>query len=109
MIDDWQRRGVGTLLLEIISARAREEGITTFTALMLATNQEMMDLLKELDPMRIVDREAGTVEIEVPIPPIGLAPALRKLVRIAAEHDVAVPPLHNNRMLRLAGRNRVSA
>ena len=29
VIDDWQRRGVGTLLLDVISARAREEGITT--------------------------------------------------------------------------------
>ena len=91
VIDDWQQRGVGTLLLEVISARAREEGITTFTALMLAANQEMMDLLKELDPMRIVDREAGTVEIEVPIPSVGLAPNLRRLIRIAAQHDVAVP------------------
>jgi GNAT superfamily N-acetyltransferase len=109
VIDDWQRRGVGTVLLEVISARAREEGITTFTALMLATNQEMMDLLKELDPMRIVDREAGTVEIEVPIPPIGLAPALRKLIRIAAQHDVAVPPLRNSRMLRLAAQDRPSS
>ena len=32
VIDDWQRRGLGTLLLEVISARAREERITTFTA-----------------------------------------------------------------------------
>ena len=57
----------------------------------LATNQEMMDLLKRLDPMRIVDQESGTVEIEVPIPAIGLAPTLRKLLRIAASNDVAVP------------------
>jgi GNAT superfamily N-acetyltransferase len=46
VIDDWQRRGLGTLLLEVISARARTEGITRFTALMLATNKEMMDLCR---------------------------------------------------------------
>ncbi len=91
VIDDWQGRGVGTLLLEVISARAREEGVTTFTALLLATNEEMLDLLGRLDPVRIVDREAGTVEIEVPVPEIGVAPALRKLLRIAASTDVAVP------------------
>ena len=102
VIDDWQRLGVGGLLLEVLSARAREEGIKSFTALMLATNRKMMVLLKELDPVRVVDREKGTLEIEVPIPKIGLAPALTKLIRIAAQHDVAVPPDRNNRM-RIAG------
>jgi GNAT superfamily N-acetyltransferase len=105
VIDDWQRLGVGGLLLEVLSARAREEGIDTFTALMLATNRKTMVLLKTLDPMTVVDREKGMVEIEVPIPKLGLAPALRKLIRIAAQHDVAVPPDHNNRM-RLANRAR---
>ena len=84
VIDDWQRRGLGTLLLEVISARAREEGITTLTALILASNQEMMELLNSLGPVRIVDRDPGTVEIEMPIPAVGLSPALSKLLRIAA-------------------------
>jgi GNAT superfamily N-acetyltransferase len=91
VIDDWQRRGLGTLLLKVTSARAREERITTFTALMLASNQEMMDVLKSLGPVRIVDRDAGTVEIEMPIPAVGLSPALSKLLRIAARNEVAVP------------------
>ena len=98
MIDDWQRLGVGGLLLEVLSARAREEGIKTFTATMLATNRKMMRLLNQLDPVRIVDREKGVVEVEMPIQEVGLAPALRKLIRIAAQHDVAIPPAHNNRM-----------
>jgi GNAT superfamily N-acetyltransferase len=103
VIDDWQGRGLGTLLLEVISARAREEGVTTFTALMLATNQEMMDLLAQLDPMRVLNRETGRVEIEVPIPPVGLAPALQKLIRIAAQHDVAVPLADQSGPRRVAG------
>lgn len=91
VIDDWQGRGLGTLLLEAISARARDEGITSFTALMLATNEEMMDLLARLDPVRIIDREPGTIEIEVAIPEAGVAPALKKVLQIAANNDVAVP------------------
>ena len=39
------REGLGTLLLDAISARARAEGIRTFSALVLATNDEMLDLL----------------------------------------------------------------
>ena len=90
--DDWQGRGVGTLLVEVLSARAREEGIRSFTALMLADNADMMDVLSRLAPVRVVDREAGTVEIEMPIPEAGLAPALKKLLRISAGHDLVVAP-----------------
>ena len=92
--DDWQGKGVGTLLLEVLCARAREEGITSFTALMLATNRTMMELLEQLGPVRIVDHETFTVEVEVPNPRITVSPALKKLVRIAAQHDVAAPLSH---------------
>jgi GNAT superfamily N-acetyltransferase len=91
VVDDWQGRGLGTLLLDVISARAHQEGVRTFTAWMLAQNREMMDLLQHLGPVKVVDREAGTVEIEVRLPAAGAAPELRELLRVAAEHDVAVP------------------
>ena len=86
VVDDWQARGLGTLLLGVISARAREEGIRRFTGLLLASNKEMLDVLEHLVPVRVIDRELGTVEIEVPIPKVGLSPTLRKLLRIAASH-----------------------
>ncbi len=92
VIDDWQGRGLGTLLLDAISARARAEGVKTFTALMLAENREMLDLLKRLGPVRVVDRASGSLEIEVPIPAAGAPPALSELLRISARHDVVVPP-----------------
>ena len=60
VIDDWQQRGLGTQLLAVLSARARNEGIKSFTALMLATNREMMELLERLGPVRMLDRELGT-------------------------------------------------
>jgi GNAT superfamily N-acetyltransferase len=46
VIDEWQGRGLGTVLLEVIGARARREGIATFTALMLATNHQMIEVLE---------------------------------------------------------------
>jgi GNAT superfamily N-acetyltransferase len=91
VIDDWQGRGLGTLLLEVLSARARQEGIRTFTAVLLATNREMLDLLGGLDRVRVLERDLGTIEVEVAIPDIGLATALRKLLRIAARADVVLP------------------
>jgi GNAT superfamily N-acetyltransferase len=71
VVDDWQGRGLGTLLLEVLGVRARHEGIRTFTALMLVRNAQMMDLFEQLGPVRIVGRAAGTVEIEVAIPDRG--------------------------------------
>jgi GNAT superfamily N-acetyltransferase len=89
--DDWQNRGLGTLLVQVLSARARAEGITSFSALMLASNQEMLELLEGLGPVRVVDREQGTVEVEMPIPQVGLSPALRKLLRVSSQTDVVAP------------------
>ena len=99
VIDDWQGRGLGTVLLDVISARAREEGIRSFTALLLAANHEMLDLFGQLGPVRTVDQASGTVEIEVAVPAVGVSPELRKLIGIVARHDVAVP---------LAGRRRTA-
>jgi GNAT superfamily N-acetyltransferase len=91
VIDDWQGRGLGTQLLKAISARARDEGIKTFTALVLAQNHEMLDLLGRLGPARVVDQATGVLQIEVPIPAVGVAPALKNLLSVAAKHDVVIP------------------
>ena len=91
VVDDWQGRGLGTLLLEGITMRAREEGVDTFTALMLAENTQMMDLLERLGAVRVVDRAAGAVEVEVHLPAIGVSPELRKLIRLAAASYIAIP------------------
>ena len=89
VVDDWQGRGVGTLLLELLTARAREEGVTSFTALMLATNTEMMDLLESIGPVEVLDRDAGTVEVETPLAGHGIPPQLRELLRLSARSDAA--------------------
>ena len=104
VIDDWQGKGVGTLLLEVLAARARAEGIHTFTALMLATNDEMLDVFKALGPIQMVDRELATVEIEMPIPEVGLSPVLKKLLRVAARNNVVLPLEDRNHRPRLSQR-----
>jgi RimJ/RimL family protein N-acetyltransferase len=68
VIDEWQGRGVGTELLKVLCARARDEGITTLTAVMLATNAEMMDVLEHLGPVRVIERDGPTLVAEVPNP-----------------------------------------
>jgi GNAT superfamily N-acetyltransferase len=81
VVDAWQNRGLGTLLLGALAERARREGITTFTGLLLASNREMLELLEHVARVRIVDRQTGTVEVEVDLPEVGIGPGLRKLLR----------------------------
>jgi nucleotide-binding universal stress UspA family protein/RimJ/RimL family protein N-acetyltransferase len=48
VVDDWQGRGVGGVLLDALADRAREEGIRRFTATVLATNEEARALVSRL-------------------------------------------------------------
>jgi RimJ/RimL family protein N-acetyltransferase len=82
--DDWQGRGVGTTLLELLADRARAEGISRFTALILARNQSMLALVEDLGTVRTIERTAGTIEVEITLPPNGTGPQLRKLLRDSA-------------------------
>jgi GNAT superfamily N-acetyltransferase len=90
VIDQWQGRGVGTLLLELIGCRARDEGIETFTAMALASNHEIMELLQGLGPVAVLERDTGVVQVETPVPHAGLSPVLKKLLTVAARRANAV-------------------
>jgi GNAT superfamily N-acetyltransferase len=93
--DDWQGRGLGTALLGLLADRARAEGISRFTALLLATNRAMLDLLKDLGPVRILQLGSGTTELEITLPRRGAGPHLRELLRGSASGRyklIAAPP-----------------
>ena len=65
VLETWQGRGIGKALLSELATRAREEGISCFTALMLADNRAMRRLFASLGPPRVLSREAGAVELAV--------------------------------------------
>jgi len=60
VVDDMQRRGIGTLLLTRLAAAARERGIETFRAEVLRSNTPMNHLLHELDEDARPSEEDGT-------------------------------------------------
>ncbi len=88
VVDEWQGRGLGTALLELLTDRARAEGVGRFTATMLATNREMLELLEELGPVRVLGRSAGTVEVEITLPGTGMGPHLQELLRASASDRI---------------------
>ena len=66
--DDWQGRGVASQLLSRLAARAREEGVTTFRAPVLAQNASAIALLRRLGDSETthLGRE---VELEIDLTP----------------------------------------
>lgn len=82
--DDWQGRGLGSLLLDRLAERAREEGIERFSASVLGENPEALGLLAKIGPAshRV---EGGVIELVVELPPErGAGPRLAAMLRALA-------------------------
>jgi GNAT superfamily N-acetyltransferase len=89
VVDDWQGHGIGSLLAGKLAKRARQEGITCFTALALAENDAMLGLLQELGQVRTGPTQLGTVELAVDLPDEGIS-RVRRLLRAVARGDITV-------------------
>jgi RimJ/RimL family protein N-acetyltransferase len=67
VIDSWQRRGLGTVLLRELAQRAAEEGIRHFTAEILADNRPMLSLAHQLGHAETT-RDGLTVSARIDLP-----------------------------------------
>jgi RimJ/RimL family protein N-acetyltransferase len=90
--DEWQGRGVGTVLLEHLAERAREEGVARFTALVARDNRPVQGLLERIGPVRVVHHDGATAEYEIELAPRGLGAQLREALRVAAAGELRLPP-----------------
>jgi GNAT superfamily N-acetyltransferase len=84
--DDWQGRGLGGLLLERLSERARAIGVTEFTASLLTANRAMLALFERLGEMQVTHDSGTTARLTVCLSTHG--DALRCALRAAAAGDV---------------------
>jgi RimJ/RimL family protein N-acetyltransferase len=90
--DDWQQRGVATALLDRLVDRAREEGVTRFTALLLAENRDALRLLERLGDTE--ERRLGSqVELDIALPPARQPSPQLKLVLAGAARGLLVPAI----------------
>ncbi len=94
VVDEWQGRGVGTALCSLLADRARAEGIERFTALLLAGNDQMLDVLAALGPAEVTSRGSGTAQVEVELPERGIGNHMAGVLRVVAGGTVelATPP-----------------
>ena len=68
IVDDaWQGRGIGTRLLWRLTAAARQRGVHSFTAEVLASNRPMLGLLHVLSPEVETSLVGGTYSVVLPL------------------------------------------
>jgi RimJ/RimL family protein N-acetyltransferase len=66
VLDEYQGRGIGTILLRLLAGSARAHGIRCFRGHVLAENAPMMEVLQGLGAR--VAQEGTLLRVEVPIP-----------------------------------------
>ena len=68
VVDEFQGRGVGGLLLQRLVEAARERGVQRFSAVVQGDNRPLLTLLQAHAPEANVRVEGGVVAVEMPLP-----------------------------------------
>jgi GNAT superfamily N-acetyltransferase len=90
VIDDWQGRGLGRVLLTRLTDRAGREGVRRFSAVVLGQNREALRLFNSLGDVRR-EYDAGMVELVIELPPEGgIGARLARALREAAAGNLFV-------------------
>ncbi len=87
--DDWQGRGVGSALQDVLADRAREEGIDTFSAVVQADNERSLRMLEGLGEF-VLSSAGNTVELRIALPERGAGAPWQDVMRAAAARSLLV-------------------
>ena len=68
VIDEYQRRGLGSALMTILGKVAGEHGIKTFTLIVLPENQQMLGLLRKMGWIHRAKLSGGVYDISFELP-----------------------------------------
>jgi len=83
VVDAWQGRGLGGLLLRRLCHRAAQNGIRVFTAELLTSNHTMLHLFEKLGTVHVTGREGAELYIDVELQ-VSDSPTLELALRSAA-------------------------
>ena len=87
--DDWQQRGLGRTLLELLASRAREEGIARFEANLLPENDAILALLRDLGDCDVDRSSANVITVTIALTDDRAGgPGLLRTLRAAAAGQV---------------------
>jgi RimJ/RimL family protein N-acetyltransferase len=68
VVDEFQRRGLGSALMTILGKVARDHGINTFTLIVLPENQQMLGLLRKMGWIHRAKLSGGVYDISFDLP-----------------------------------------
>jgi len=85
IVDDWQGRGLGSLLLGRLTSRAGELGVKRFEATLFTTNRAMLRLFERLGCMKARREGLDVLEIDVELPVGEAEEALTTALRSVAD------------------------
>ena len=68
VVDEFQRRGLGSALLAILARVARDHGIKTFSLIVLPENQQMLGMLRKMGWIHQARLVGGVYEISFDLP-----------------------------------------
>jgi RimJ/RimL family protein N-acetyltransferase len=94
IVDDWQRRGLGTELLHELADRARKEDVQRFSAAVLSGNAPALAVFRDLADAHITAAEQGVVELLMDLPQKGIPQTLGHTMRAAGRGDIRAGTKH---------------
>jgi RimJ/RimL family protein N-acetyltransferase len=100
--DDWQQRGLGTVLAHDLACRAVEEGVDRFTAEVLTDNNGIRRLIEHVGEVDQIDQDGATSTLLVSTAGDDDG-AIRRTLRSAASGHFLVVPRPLRWWLRLSG------
>lgn len=105
--DQWQEHGVGTLLIEMLSAAARHDGISELVGDVLISNRQMLGVTAGLGPIapRAAAVDRGVLQIRIPTLP-GDAAVEASLSRERAAEKQSLHPLFTPSTVAIVGASR---
>ncbi len=95
VLDDYQGRGLGTILLDLLAESAVQHGIKRFRSYVLKANQRVLEALDRPE-VEVIDDEDGILAVEMPLPLRASAlrdSALYATLRAAAQGQMLVRPV----------------
>lgn len=100
VLDEYQGRGLGTMLVDLLAREAVGNGVRVFRSYVLAENEPMLGVFEEFAGVRQID-DTGVYKIDLDLPPDTRklpATAVGRVFRKAAQHwlpnlDFHLPPI----------------